>query len=72
MTVGREWVVEATGCSPEQLCDLLTRQRLCDRIIADLDLRVIGESVWHQFPLPGGITGMFLLTESHLTCHTLS
>jgi S-adenosylmethionine decarboxylase len=33
-------------------------------------LHVIGESRWHQFPPPGGITGIFLLTESHLTCHT--
>jgi len=70
MFVGQEWIIDARGCSPEQLRDRLTFERLCSRIITDLDLHVIGESTWHQFPPPGGITGIFLLTESHLTCHT--
>ena len=43
---------------------------MCEQIIADLDLRVIGEAAWHEFPQPGGVTGLFLLTESHLACHT--
>jgi len=25
---------------------------------------------WHRFPHPGGVTGLYLLTESHLACHT--
>src|ERR1035438_3487708 len=29
-----------------------------------------GEILWHQFPNTGGITGLALLSESHLTCHT--
>ncbi|MBM4255093.1 MAG: S-adenosylmethionine decarboxylase [Deltaproteobacteria bacterium] len=70
MTVGQEWLVDAIGCAPERLCDLNTLQQVCERIITELDLHVIGESVWHQFPSPGGITGIYLLTESHLTCHT--
>ena len=32
--------------------------------------QVVGEIRWHQFPPPGGITGLALLSESHLTCHT--
>jgi S-adenosylmethionine decarboxylase len=28
------------------------------------------EPVWHVFPGEGGVTGMVLLTESHLVCHT--
>jgi S-adenosylmethionine decarboxylase len=49
---------------------------LCDEIVATLELRVVGSPVWHQFPeLPpgqgqGGVTGMYLLSESHLTIHT--
>jgi S-adenosylmethionine decarboxylase len=70
MPVGQEWVVDAVGCSPERLRDLTTLQQICHYIITDLDLHVIGTSIWHQFPPPGGITGIFLLTESHLTCHT--
>ena len=70
MNVGVEWMVDACGCSPEHLRDLQTLQEVCKQIINDLDLRVVGQGVWHQFPQPGGITGLFLLTESHLACHT--
>jgi S-adenosylmethionine decarboxylase len=52
------------------LRDLDILRRLCRRIISQLDLQVIGEGVWHRFPPPGGVTGLYLLTESHLACHT--
>jgi S-adenosylmethionine decarboxylase len=70
MNVGTEWLVDAEGCSSQLLCDLNTIKRVCDLIIADLDLRVVGRQMWHQFPTPGGVTGLVLLTESHLACHT--
>ena len=44
--------------------------QVCAQLIASLDLHVIGEGKWHQFPPPGGVTGLFLLTESHLALHT--
>ena len=31
---------------------------------------MIGEIAWHQFSSTGGISGLALLTESHLSCHT--
>jgi S-adenosylmethionine decarboxylase len=67
---GIEWIVEAHGCSPAALADLSLLRGLFDRIIADLKLRPVGETQWHQFPQTGGITGLCLLAESHLTCHT--
>jgi|SRR5215469_12232957 len=67
---GMEWVVEATGCSEESLRDLKILQSLFDTMIADLYLRPVGETRWHQFPITGGMTGLCLLAESHLTCHT--
>ena len=70
MKVGAEWFVDAEGCLPELLSDVGAVRRVCEQIIADLDLRVIGEAAWHEFPQPGGVTGLFLLTESHLACHT--
>lgn len=70
MIVGTEWLVDASGCSPSILRDREALRRLFDSIIAELDLQVVGEQVWHQFPSPGGITGLALLTESHLACHT--
>jgi len=39
-------------------------------LIVDLRLRPIGATQWHQFPGSGGITGLCLLSESHLACHT--
>ena len=31
---------------------------------------MLGPGLWHRFPFPGGVTGLYLLTESHLACHT--
>ena len=70
MIVGTEWLVDANGCTPEALSNVELLGAVFERVIRDLDLRVVGEIVWHRFPSPGGVTGMALLTESHLTCHT--
>src|SRR5262245_2623511 len=70
MAVGAEWMIDAEGCAPELLRDKTTLSTLCAEIIKELDLHVVGEALWHQFPPPGGVTGLFLLTESHLACHT--
>lgn len=67
---GIEWVVEAWGCSAESLRDRCILQSLFESLISDLRLRPIGPPVWHQFPGTGGITGLSLLSESHLACHT--
>jgi S-adenosylmethionine decarboxylase len=68
--VGIEWLIDAAGCSPDALRDPSALADLCQRVLAELDLLVVGSPVWHQFPEPGGLTGLYLLTESHLTCHT--
>jgi S-adenosylmethionine decarboxylase len=67
---GIEWIIEAQGCAPDALRNKLAVQQLFDALIEDLDLRVIGQIAWHRFPSPGGITGLCLLSESHLACHT--
>jgi S-adenosylmethionine decarboxylase len=70
MVVGTEWLIDASGCQPGALRDSEAVRALCERILRELELRVVGEGVWHQFPAPGGLTGLYLLTESHLACHT--
>ena len=67
---GIEWVVEAFGCSSESLRDVAVLQNLFSGIIREMKLRPVGETQWHQFPGAGGITGLCLLAESHLACHT--
>ncbi len=67
---GREWIVDASGCSRERLRSLESVRDVCDRAIRELELQVVGHPLWRQFPEPGGVTGLYLLSESHLACHT--
>jgi S-adenosylmethionine decarboxylase len=67
---GIEWVVEAFGCSSQSLRDTAVLQELFNTVIREMKLRPLGETQWHQFPGTGGITGLCLLAESHLACHT--
>jgi S-adenosylmethionine decarboxylase len=67
---GIEWVVEAFGCSSQALRDIAALRELFNTIIREMKLRPVGETQWHQFPGTGGITGLCLLAESHLACHT--
>ena len=68
--IGSEWVVEAYGCDPVRLADPGAMRALFDAMTSELSLNPIGDALWHRFPGPGGITGMLLLAESHLTVHT--
>lgn len=67
---GCEWVVEARGCDPASLTDVESLAALFEHIVAELDLHRIETPVWHRFPVTGGVTGMTILSESHLACHT--
>jgi S-adenosylmethionine decarboxylase len=67
---GSEWVVEAFGCDAERLTSVRALQELFDAMVHELGLHPVGSAHWHQFPTPGGITGLWLLAESHLTVHT--
>ena len=67
---GTEWVVDAYGCSEKQLQDLNLIQSLCQRIIDDLGVTVVGIPQLHRFGGPGGVTALYMLSESHLACHT--
>ena len=70
MTLGTEWLIDASGCDPAALADINRLQEVFTRIINDLDLHVLGEIAWHKFESPGGVTGLAMLSESHLACHT--
>jgi S-adenosylmethionine decarboxylase len=70
MTLGTEWLIDASGCDAAALADVERLRAVFDRIINDLDLHVVGEIAWAKFSDPGGVSGLALLSESHLTCHT--
>jgi S-adenosylmethionine decarboxylase len=67
---GCEWIVDAYGCDPSALRSVDALKVLFDRLIADLRLQPVAEAIWHACPEAGGITGVVVLSESHLTCHT--
>lgn len=70
MVTGREWIVDACDCSAALLADPDVVRGVCDAVVETLGLRVVGTPQWHAFPAPGGVTGLYLLSESHLACHT--
>ena len=70
LTVGTEWLVEASGCDAVALRDVEALRAVFARAVREIGLRVVGEAHWHKFPGEGGVTGLALLTESHLACHT--
>lgn len=70
MIVGTEWLVEAEECNENLLRDEATLRRVFARIIDDLGLKTLNRPLWHKFGGEGGVTGLVMLTESHLACHT--
>jgi S-adenosylmethionine decarboxylase len=67
---GTEWLVDAFGCDPARLASPAALVALSDTVLSRLGLLVLGAPVVHQFPAPGGVTGLYLLSESHWAWHT--
>ena len=67
---GTEWVVDAHGCDPAKLRSPEALQAVFERVVREVGLSAAGAAVWRVFPGAGGVTGLQLLTESHLACHT--
>ncbi len=70
LTGGTEWLVDALGCEPARLRDMGVLVELSATLIATLELNVVGAPLLHRFDQPGGVTGLYLLSESHLAWHT--
>lgn len=70
MNGGWEWIVDGEQASAPRLADLAAMQAMAQAVVARLGLHVIGTPQWHQFTGPGGVTGLYLLSESHFTVHT--
>lgn len=62
--------MDAHGCDPGPLRSPEALAAVFDGLVRDLGLTPGAEPVWRTFPDPGGVTGLLLLTESHLACHT--
>jgi S-adenosylmethionine decarboxylase len=67
---GHEWIVDVEGCDPAKLRSREVIEALFARIVSDAGLRPIGQATWHLFAGEAGVTGLQMLSESHLACHT--
>lgn len=67
---GTEQVVDAFGCDPGALRSRDRLAQLFAAVIEDLGLHPVQSPIWHVFPRTGGLTGLVMLAESHLACHT--
>ena len=70
MIVGTEWLIEAFNCDAQKLRELAVLQNVFARVVVDLGLKTLGTPAWHKVGGEGGVTGLVMLTESHLACHT--
>jgi S-adenosylmethionine decarboxylase len=68
--IGCEWVIEAHGCDATRLAHRETLENLFQRLVDGMNLHPVSPALWHQFPQTDGLTGLLLLSESHLACHT--
>jgi S-adenosylmethionine decarboxylase len=68
--LGIEWLVDAHGCEPSCLRSRDALAAVFARVVEEVGLSPLGPAVWQVFPGEGGVTGLLLLSESHLACHT--
>lgn len=68
--LGEEWIVDAAECDPARLRDLSVIQGVLGELVSELSLHVVEKPLFHKFEGEGGVTGLYLLGESHLACHT--
>jgi S-adenosylmethionine decarboxylase proenzyme len=69
--LGLHLTADLHGCSAvaPPMSDVAALRRLCLVAVAGAGLQAVGE-LFHPFPAPGGVTGVVLLSESHLAVHT--
>ena len=67
-TIGHHYIVEASGCDPEIISDVGRVQQIIVRAA-----EVAGATVWsvsfNKFP-PSGVSGVVVISESHISTHT--
>jgi|WetSurMetagenome_2_1015567.scaffolds.fasta_scaffold337631_2 S-adenosylmethionine decarboxylase len=67
---GIEWIVDAEGCDARSLRSRALLEEVCAEIVRATGLTPLGPGSWHVFGGEAGVTGLQMLSESHLACHT--
>lgn len=72
--MAHEVLVDVGGCAPDLLCDVTRMRLLAEEVVATLGVTVLQTPQLHRFPDTaaglGGVTALYLLSESHLALHT--
>lgn len=66
--MGIHVVAEFLGVDPEKISRVENVKQILEKAIANSKLNAVA-NVFHQF-VPHGVSGVFLLRESHLSIHT--
>ena len=66
---GLEYLVDAYGCDPGTLASIDRLNSVVERLMRDLKLRPVGKPMWHAFATSNAVTGMILLSDSHVAVH---
>ncbi len=67
-TLGKHIIVELSGCSEEEINDILKVEDLMNQAAKKANANII-KSVFHKFS-PMGVSGVVVISESHLSIHT--
>ena len=67
-TTGRQVLVDLWGCDETKLRSLSVLDPALREVAGRANVGVI-DCIWHKFP-NGGITGILVLEESHISIHT--
>ncbi len=66
--MGIHVIAELFGVDPERISRVDPLRRVLERVVSRSGLRAV-HSAYHQFE-PHGVSGFYLLKESHLSVHT--
>lgn len=69
MHIGRHWLGDLSGCDPQILRDEHALNAIFERALTEAGAHVLA-CTSHSFDGEGGVTGIFLLAESHASYHT--
>lgn len=67
--LGSHWIADLSGCDPSLLKDEATLNQIFSHAIAASNATILGY-ISHKFDGEGGVTGLFLLAESHAAYHS--
>lgn len=69
MIIGRHWIGDIQGCDPDLLRDEPFLNSVMTDALDESGAHILSQAS-HKFPGEGGVTGLFLLTESHASYHS--